>query len=192
MEQKTYTIQDVISFITSLPFQKFRHRSFSDDEYIYGDGEGHLCDESGYQLPQGEFWNLRMNTMKDGWYMVEEKNNDDHCDNNTEDSVVNSKTTDMTEAEIQELYKNAKDIIREMPDKIINVSEFNIYQPDVFDRDEHRERVDYVQLIKKNKLLFMSESIVNGQPWVAYLTHLDAELRREVLKQIVKKYGSQN
>lgn len=70
MEQKTYTIQDVISFITSLPFQKFRHSSFSDDEYIYGDGEGHLCDESGCQLPQGEFWNLRMNTMKDGWYMV--------------------------------------------------------------------------------------------------------------------------
>ena len=192
MEQKTYTIQEVISFITSLPFQKFKHQSFSDDEYIYGDGQGHLCDESGYQLPQGEFWNLRMNTMKDGWYMVEEKNNDDHCDNNTEDSVVNSKTTDMTEAEIQELYKNAKDIIREMPDKIINVSEFNIYQPDVFDREEHRERVDYVQLIKKNKLLFMSESIVNGQPWVAYLTHLDAELRREVLKQIVKKYGGQN
>ena len=192
MEQKTYTIQEVISFITSLPFQKFKHQSFSDDEYIYGDGQGHLCDESGYQLPQGEFWNLRMNTMKDGWYMVEEKNNDDHHNDNTEDSVVNSKTTDMTEAEIQELYKNAKDIIREMPDKIINVSEFNIYQPDVFDRDEHRERVDYVQLIKKNKLLFMSESIVNGQPWVAYLTHLDAELRREVLKQIVKKYGNQN
>ena len=192
MEQKTYTIQDVISFITSLPFQKFRHQSFSDDEYIYGDGQGHLCDENGYQLPQGEFWNLRMNTMKDGWYMVEEKNNDEHYDNNTEYSVINSKTTDMTEAEIQDLYKNAKDIIREMPDKIINVSEFNIYQPDVFDRDEHHERVDYVQLIKKNKLLFMSESIVNRQPWVAYLTHLDAELRREVLKQIVKKYGSQN
>ena len=69
MEQKTYTIQEVISFITSLPFQKFSHPSFSDDEYIYGDGQGHLCDESGYQLPQGEFWNLRMNTMKDGWFM---------------------------------------------------------------------------------------------------------------------------
>ena len=74
-----------------------------------------------------------------------------------------------------------------MPDKIINVSDFNIYQPDVFDRDEHRERVDYVQLSKKNKLVFMSESIVNGQPWVAYLSHLDAKLRREVLLKILNK-----
>lgn len=73
MEQKTYSIQDVISFITSLPFQKFSHPYFSSDEYIYGDGEGHLCDESGYQLPQGEFWNLRMQIMKDGWFMVNEK-----------------------------------------------------------------------------------------------------------------------
>ena len=55
MEQKTYTIQEVISFITSLPFQKFSHPYFSSDEYIYGDGQGHLCDESGVQLPQGEF-----------------------------------------------------------------------------------------------------------------------------------------
>lgn len=192
MEQKTYTIQDVISFITSLPFQKFSHPRFSAGEYIYGDGEGHLCDESGYQLPQGEFWNLRMNTMKDGWYMVEENNNVTHCDKDTKSDVSNSKTTDMTEAEIQELYKNAKDIISQMPDKIIKVSEFEIYQPDVFDRDEHRERVDYVQLIKKNKLVFMSESIINGRPWVAYLSHLDAELRREVLKRIVKTYGKQN
>ena len=191
MEQKTYTIQDVISFITSLPFQKFSHPYFSDNEYIYGDGEGHLCDENGCQLPQGEFWNLRMNTMKDGWFMVEEKNNDAHCDKDIKDNIINSKTTDMTEAEIQELYKNAKDIICKMPDKIINVSEFNIYQPDVFDRDEHRERVDYVQLVK-NKLVFMSESVVNGQSWVAYLSHLDAELRREVLKRIVKNYGKQN
>jgi hypothetical protein len=183
MEKETYTIQEVISLITSLPFQKFSHPYFSDDEYIYGDGAGHLCDENGYQLPQGEFWNLRMNTMKDGWFMVEEKN--------TEDNVVNSNTTDMTEAEIQELYKNAKDIIRKMPDKIINVSKFNIYQPDVFGRDEHRERVDYVQLIK-NKLVFMSEYIINGQPWVAHLSHLDAKLRREVLKQILKTYGKQN
>ena len=174
----TYTIQEVISLITSLPFQKFSHPCFSDDEYIYGDGAGHLCDENGYQLPQGEFWNLRMNTMKNGWFMVEEKN--------TEDIVDNSKTSDMTEAEIQELYKNAKDIIRTMPDKIIKVSKFNIYQPDIFDRDEHRERVDYVQLVK-NKLVFMSESIVNGQPWVAYLSHLDAKLRREVLKLIISE-----
>ena len=72
MEQKTYTIQEVISFITSLPFQKFSHHYFSSDEYIYGDGQGHLCDESGCRLPQGEFWNLRMNTMKDGWFMVNE------------------------------------------------------------------------------------------------------------------------
>lgn len=190
--KETYAIQDVISFITSLPFQKFSHPSFSNNEYIYGDGAGHLCDESGYQLPQGEFWNLRMKTMKDGWFMVEEKNNGVHCDKNIEDCVPNSNPTNMTEAEIQELYKNAKDIIGKMPDKIINVSDFNIYQPDVFDRDEHRERVDYVQLIKKNKLVFMSESIVNGQPWVAYLSHLDAKLRREVLKQIVKTYGNQN
>jgi hypothetical protein len=97
----------------------------------------------------------------------------------------------MTEAEIQELYKNAKDIIGKMPNKIINVSDFNIYQPGVFDRDEHHERIDYVQLVK-NKLVFMSESIVNGQQWVAYLSHLDAKLRREVLKQIVKTYGKQN
>ena len=102
MEQKTYTIQDVISFITSLPFQKFSHPYFSENEYIYGDGEGHLCDENGCKLPQGEFWNLRMNTMKDGWFMVEEKNNDVHCDKNAEDCVPNSKQTDMTEAEIQE------------------------------------------------------------------------------------------
>ena len=192
MEQKTYTIQDVISFITSLPFQKFSHPYFSSGEYIYGDGEGHLCDESGYQLPQGEFWNLRMNTMKDGWFMVEEKNSDIHCDNDFEDYVPNSKPTDMTEAEIQELYEKAKNIIREMPDKIIKVSNFNIYQPDIFGRDELRERIDYVQLVGKNKLVFMSESIVNGQPWVAYLSHLSAELRREVLKQIVKTYGKQN
>ena len=191
MEQKTYTIQDVISFITSLPFQKFSHPSFSDDEYIYGDGAGHLCDENGYQLPQGEFWNLRMNTMKDGWFMVEEKSNVVHCDKNTENDVSNLKTTDMTEAEIRELYKNAKDIISKMPDKIINVSKFNIYQPDIFDRDEHCEHIDYVQLVK-NKLFFLSESIVNGQSWVTYLTHLDAKLRREVLKQIIKTYGKQN
>ena len=190
--KETYRIQDMISFITSLPFQKFSHPSFSNNEYIYGDGEGHLCDESGFQLPQGEFWNLRMKTMKNGWFMVDEKNNNVHCDKNTENCIPNSKPADMTEAEIQELYKNAKDIISKMPDKIINVSDFNIYQPDVFDRDEHRERVDYVQLIKKNKLVFMSESIVNGQPWVAYLSHLDAKLRREVLKQIVKTNGKQN
>ena len=96
------------------------------------------------------------------------------------------------EAEIQELYENAKNIIRKMPDKIIKVSKFNIYQPDIFGRDELRERVDYVQLVGKNKLVFMSESIVNGQPWVAYLSHLSAELRRDVLKQIVKTYGKQN
>ena len=120
--------------------------------------------------------------MKDGWFMVEE---------NREDDVVNSKTTVMTEVEIQELYKNAKDIIRKMPDEIIDVRKFNIYQPDVFGRDEHRERVDYVQLIK-NKLVFLSECIVNGQPWVANLSHLDAKLRREVLKQIIKTYGKQN
>ena len=56
--KETYTIQDVISFITSLLFQKFSHPNFSDDEYIYGDGQGHLCDECRVQLPQGEFWNL--------------------------------------------------------------------------------------------------------------------------------------
>ena len=72
MEQKTYTIQEVISFITSLPFQKFSHPYFSSDEYIYGDGQGHLCDESGVQLPQGEFWNMRMSSMKDGWFMVDQ------------------------------------------------------------------------------------------------------------------------
>ena len=71
MEQETYTIQEVISFITSLPFQNFRHPHFSSDEYIYGDGQGHLCDESGVQLPQGEFWNIRMTSMKDGWFMVD-------------------------------------------------------------------------------------------------------------------------
>ena len=124
--------------------------------------------------------------------MVEEKNNGICCDKGTKDCVSNSKTTDMTEAEIQELYENAKNIIREMPDKIIKVSKFNIYQPDIFGRDECRERVDYVQLIGKSKLVFMSESIVNGRPWVAYLSHLDAKLRREILKQIVKKYGKQN
>ena len=187
----SHTIQEVISFITSLPFQKFSHPYFSSDEYIYGDGQGHLCDESGVQLPQGEFWNMRMSSMKDGWFMVEE-NNSIHCNKDIKGCVSNSKTTDMSEAEIQELYENAKNIIREMPDKIIKVSKFNIYQPDIFDRDELRERVDYVQLFGKNKLVFMSESIVNGQPWVAYLSHLSAELRREVLKQIVKIYGKQN
>lgn len=192
MNQKTYTIQDVISFITSLPFQKFSHPYFSSDEYIYGDGEGHLCDESGCHLPPGEFWNLRLNTMKDGWFMVEGKNNGAHCDKDTKGCNSNSKTTGMSEAEIQELYENAKNIIREMPDKIIKVSEFNIYQPNIFGRDERRERVDYVQLVGKSKLVFMSESTVNGRPWVAYLSHLGAELRREVLKQIVKKYGKQN
>ena len=192
MEQKTYTIQEVISFITSLPFQKFSHPYFSSDEYIYGDGQGHLCDESGVQLPQGEFWNMRMTSMKDGWFMIEEKNNSIHCNKDIKGCVSNSKTTDMSEAEIQELYENAKNIIREMPDKIIKVSKFNIYQPNIFGRDELRERVDYVQLVGKNKLVFMSESIVNGQPWVAYLSHLSAELRREVLKQIVKIYGKQN
>lgn len=188
MDQKTYTIQEVISFITSLPFQKFSHPYFSSDEYIYGDGQGHLCDESGYQLPQGEFWNMRMSSMKDGWFMVEE-NNSIHCNKDIKGGVSNSKTTDMSEAEIQELYENAKNIIREMPDKIIKVSKFNIYQPDIFGRDELRERVDYVQLVGKSKLVFMNESIVNGQPWVAYLSHLSAELRRDVLKQIVKTYG---
>ena len=188
MEQKTYTIQEVISFITSLPFQKFSHPYFSSDEYIYGDGQGHLCDESGSNLPQGEFWNMRMSSMKDGWFMVEEK----ISNKNIKGGVSNSKTTDMSEAKIQELYENAKNIICEMPDKIIKVSNFNIYQPDIFGRDELRERVDYVQLVWKNKLVFMSESIVNGQPWVAYLSHLSAELRREVLKQIVKTYGKQN
>ena len=191
MEQKTYTIQEVISFITSLPFQKFRHPYFSSDEYIYGDGQGHLCDESGVQLPQGEFWNMRMTSMKDGWFMIEE-NNSIHCNKDIKGCVSNSKTADMSEAEIQELYENAKNIIREMPDKIIKVSKFNIYQPDIFGRDELRERVDYVQLVEKNKLVFMSESIVNGQPWVTYLSHLSAELRRDVLKQIVKTYGKQN
>lgn len=191
MEKETYTIQEVISLITSLPFQKFSHPYFSDDEYIYGDGAGHLCDESGYQLLQGEFWNLRMTTMKDGWFMVEGKNSVAHCNKNNKDCISNSKTTDMTEAEIQELYKNAKDVISQMPDKIIKVSKFDIYQPDIFGKDEHRERVDYVQLIK-NKLVFMSEYIINGQPWVAHLSHLDAKLRREVLKQILKTYGKQN
>lgn len=32
----------------------------------------------------------------------------------------------------------------------------------------------------------MSESCVNGQPWVAYLTHLGAELCREVLNKLLK------
>ena len=113
--------------------------------------------------------------------MVEDKNNAGHCDINSEDYVPNSKPTDMTEAEIQELYENAKNIIRTMPDKIIKVSEFNICQPDIFDRDEYRERVDYVKLIGKSKLVFMHESIINGQPWVAYLSRLDAKLRRDVL-----------
>ena len=120
------------------------------------------------------------------------KNNSIQCNKDIKGCVSNSKTTDMSEAEIQELYENAKNIIREMPDKIIKVSKFNIYQPDIFGRDELRERVDYVQLFGKNKLVFMSESIVNGQPWVAYLSHLSAELRREVLKQIVKIYGILN
>ena len=72
MERETYTIQEVIGFIASLPFQKFSHPYFSSREYIYGDGEGHLCDEEGYYLPQGEFWNLRMEGgMKDGWYMID-------------------------------------------------------------------------------------------------------------------------
>ena len=93
---------------------------------------------------------------------------------------------------ILSLYENAKNIIRKMPDKIIKVSKFNIYQPDIFGRDELRERVDYVQLVGKSKLVFMSESIVNGQPWVAYLSHLSAELRRDILKQIVKTYRKQN
>ena len=50
--KETYIIQDVISFITSMPFQKFSHPYFSNDEYIYGDGQGHLCDENGYYLPE--------------------------------------------------------------------------------------------------------------------------------------------
>ena len=72
MERETYKITEVMSFIVSLPFQKFSHPYFSSDEYIYGDGQGCLCDENGYQLHQGEFWNLRMNGgMKDGWYMID-------------------------------------------------------------------------------------------------------------------------
>ena len=72
MERETYKITEVMSFIVSLPFQKFSHPYFSPDEYIYGDSQGHLCDENGYHLPQGEFWNLRMNgDMKDGWYMID-------------------------------------------------------------------------------------------------------------------------
>ena len=50
MEQKTYTIQEVISFITSLPFQNFRNHYFSSDAYLYGEGPEHLCSERAAQV----------------------------------------------------------------------------------------------------------------------------------------------
>lgn len=183
MEKETYTIQEVMSLITSLPFQKFSHPYFSDDEYIYGDGKGHLLDEGGYHLPQDEFWRLRMNepNMQYDWYMWSEKKEEP-----SQETEKQEKTKNMSEIEIQELYTKAKEIIKKFPNKAIKVSSFNIVQPDPYGEREG-QRVDYVQLIK-SKLDYLHQFSVDGKPWVAHLTHLPAELRRDLLKKIIETY----
>ena len=178
MEKQTFTLAEVYAALVSMPFTKFIHRSFTDEEYIYGDSFGMVRDENGYCLPKDEFFALRKESMADGWYIKE--------DNKPDETKVESKPN-MSEKEIQELYEKAKEIIKSQPNNEINVSEFN----NVFDmfNDGNPQRVDKIRLIK-NKLDFIHLCKVSGysQPWEAHMKHLSVEIRRNILKQIVEKY----
>ena len=52
------TRKEAIAFAISTR-KPITHRYFSDDEFVYYDDKGNLRDESGYFLPNDEFWGMR-------------------------------------------------------------------------------------------------------------------------------------
>lgn len=175
MEKQTFTLQEVQAAIVSMPFTKFTHQYFSDNEYIWGDENGNLRDENGYYLPAGEFFGLRKESMVDGWYIKKDQS----------EEVNEEKEQSYSEKELQELYAKAKEIIRSQPNREINVSEFDIIY-DMFE-DGNPQRVDIVRFVK-SKLDFIHLTTVDDKLWEAHMAHLPAVFRRKILKLIVEKY----
>ena len=93
----------------------------------------------------------------------------------------------MTQIEISELYAKAKGIIKNMPNKEIRVSKYGVIQPSVWD-DKDGQLVDFVQLTNKKKLEFLHLCYVDGEAWVAHMSHLPANLRQEILQRVVEEY----
>lgn len=65
---------------------RIRHSSFSNDEWLQMDSDGHLTDEQGLILSWLEFWNIRTGGIwEDGWDVIPLwSKKEDECDHKCE------------------------------------------------------------------------------------------------------------